>query len=228
MQSALIISAGDFSTIEYADGYLRDRMFDLRVNADLIIACDKGYEYAKKLGIIPNVVMGDFDSSVSVDTAKAYADSVGAEFIVHPIEKDDTDTMLGIKLAIERGAKDIYLCCCLGKRMDHTMANIQSMVYASKNNVTCRIITDNEDMVVLNPGKYSFSYRKDYSLSLFSMTNVTKGLRIENALYNADAVDITNTFPIGASNGWKEMDKSVEVSFEEGQILVIESSLAGE
>ena len=75
MKTCIIISGGDYSPI----GPVR--------SGDFVIACDKGYEYARREGIVPQLIMGDFDSY-----GGALPESVPVERFKK--EKDDTDTML--------------------------------------------------------------------------------------------------------------------------------------
>ena len=73
-----IISGGDFSPLDGID------------EADFVIACDRGFEYAQRGGIKPNLLLGDFDSysgALPEDT----------EILLLPVEKDDTDTMSAIR-----------------------------------------------------------------------------------------------------------------------------------
>ena len=65
-----------------------------------IISADAGYLHAKKLGLKTNILIGDFDTLAEIPTDID-------EVIKFPKEKDDTDTMLAIKLAIERGYDNI-------------------------------------------------------------------------------------------------------------------------
>jgi len=83
---------------------------------DLIIGADRGYLNLKRAGISPDVVMGDFDS---------YSGSVNCENIVRfPVIKDDTDSAIAIKYAIERGYREIAVYGAIGGNLDHTIANI--------------------------------------------------------------------------------------------------------
>ena len=89
---------------------------------DFVIAADAGYRTCRALGIVPDLLLGDFDS-MDQPTDFAYVERV-------PVEKDDTDTMLAIKTALDKGCKEIYLYGGTGgKRLDHTLANLQSLLY---------------------------------------------------------------------------------------------------
>ena len=101
-----------------------------RNGENLYIAADRGYLTAKVLGITPSVILGDFDSYPLTDEMR----ESGAEIIRHPVEKDDTDLMLAIKLALGRGYTDIEIIGCLGgERFDHSIATLQSLAYVAEN-----------------------------------------------------------------------------------------------
>ena len=90
-----IIGAGDFFG-------LRETPDD----SDYVIAADAGYAYCKENHIIPDLVLGDFDSLGSAPKHP--------NVIELPIEKDDTDTMYAIKLGLEKGYRRFYLYGALG------------------------------------------------------------------------------------------------------------------
>ena len=87
---------------------------------DFVIAADGGLEHTKKLGITPDVVLGDFDSLGFTPE--------GAN--VFPVEKDDTDAMLAVRRGLERGCRQFLLYGSLdGPRLDHTVANFQTLQF---------------------------------------------------------------------------------------------------
>ena len=87
-------------------------------NGAFVIAADAGIEKLNKAGIVPDLIIGDFDS--------LGARPSGENVRIFPVEKDDTDTMLCLKHAIGQGANDVTILGGIGGRLDHTFANIQS------------------------------------------------------------------------------------------------------
>ena len=91
--------------------------------ADLLIAADGGALLCSRWGLLPQLVVGDLDSlgaSHAEDLARR-----GARVVAHPPEKDESDTELAVRLALERGAQEIVLLAALGGgRLDHAIANI--------------------------------------------------------------------------------------------------------
>ena len=203
-KTCLIVSGGDFSPLP-ADP----------TPFDCVIACDRGYEYAQRLGLIPDVIIGDFDSSARPDTAIPVR--------VHPVMKDDTDTMLAIRHALEKGFRDISLCCALGGRFDHAFANVQSLAFAAERGAVGRILSEDTVITAFPDGCRSFPRRDGWSFSCFSLSDVCTGVSIRGAKFKCEGADISNRFPIGVSNVWAEDE--ITVSFESGILAVIESRL---
>ena len=110
----VIISGGNYAPVEGVQA------------EDFVIACDKGYVYAEKAGVRPNLLVGDFDS---------YEGVLPSDLPVwrYKKEKDDTDTMIAIRYAVEQGFAQVELFCALGGRLDHLYANLQAAAFAVAN-----------------------------------------------------------------------------------------------
>lgn len=204
MKTCLIISGGDFAPLAESLEY------------DYVIACDHGYDHALKLGIVPNLILGDFDSCAF---DKESVTDIPIE--THPVCKDDTDTMLAIKKALALGYRNIVIICALGSRFDHSLANIQSMAYVAEHGGTCELFGEGEQLKTLSCGSVKLPYKENYSLSLFSLTDKCEGVSISGSEYDCEDVTLTNTFPLGVSNKWKE--DFVTVSVKSGILLTVES-----
>ncbi|MBQ0027019.1 MAG: thiamine diphosphokinase [Lachnospiraceae bacterium] len=207
MSTTLIINAGEFSPIPN----------DLKY--DYVIACDGGYTNAVRLGIKPDLIIGDFDS-YDGDPDKDFG-----EIPVHKynVMKDDTDCMLAIKYAIRQGATKVILACSLGGRMDHLFANIQSMSYVASRGIACELVSATDYMKIITNETLSLPIEDGYSLSVFSLTNTCKGVTIKGALYSITNYTLENTFPLGLGNSWDS--DQITISLKEGQLLVIKSKI---
>ncbi len=206
MKTALIISGGDYSSLPAL------------IQFDICIACDKGYLYAEKMGIRPDIIIGDFDSA-----SRPLYNNI--PILTFPVEKDDTDTMLAIKYALEKRCEHIIVICALGNRLDHTLANIQSLAFIAAHNCVGEIISDTEHIQTLT-GEASIVLprRSSRSLSLFAVSDKCEGVSISGAKYDVADVTITNTFPIGCSNAWDK--EEVTVSIKSGILLIVESFMS--
>ena len=90
------------------------------INAEYIIAADSGLKYIDELGLVPDMILGDYDSVEDglLDKYKSI------DIKTYPREKDYTDTHIAIINALKAGASDIYILGATGTRMDHTFTNI--------------------------------------------------------------------------------------------------------
>lgn len=205
MKKCLIISGGDFCSVPRTKEY------------DYIIACDKGLEYASLLELSPDYIIGDFDSYSGIISKES--DNVA----IYPVQKDDSDTLLGIKHALSLGYTHITIICALGGRLDHTIANIQCMSYATEHNAICEIISDSEHLISFAGPQIALPRKAGYSLSLFSMTDSCENLSIKGAGYDAEKITLTSAFPLGLSNYWTS--DTVTISLSKGILLIVMSKL---
>ena len=86
---------------------------------DLILAADGGYRHCQAAGLRPDLLLGDLDSLETPPQALPVQ--------TFPAEKDDTDTMLAVKYALAQGCTTVHLYGCTGGRLDHTLANLQTL-----------------------------------------------------------------------------------------------------
>lgn len=184
--------------------------------AEYIIACDKGYLYAKEQGVPVNLVLGDFDSY------EGELDK-GVERKCYPKEKDDTDTMLALKLAISRGYDKIKLCCALGGRLDHLYGNIQAAVWAAVRGAQVTMENEQEELLVTGSGTVVLPRKEGYSLSLFAPAGEETILSVSGVKYPLERGTLLSTFPLGVSNEW--IKEQAEITVEQGILLVIQSQM---
>ena len=177
---------------------------------DLVIAADGGVKHTESLGIRPDIVLGDFDSL-------GYAPA-GAE--VHPVEKDDTDAMLAAKRGLEKGCREFLFYASLdGPRLDHTVANLQTLRYLADRGATGRLVGLRQQVTLLRNGQLTLPPREKGDISIFAFGGEAKGVTIRGLKYELEKGSLTPSFPLGVSNSF--VGKSAEVSVEEGDILVI-------
>lgn len=180
-----------------------------------IICADSGYEHAKALGIKPNIIVGDFDSY----SGKLPDD---CEIYRSVPEKDDTDTLLAVKIAIERGYDRIYLYGAMGgSRFDHAFANIQTMLYAREHGAEL-ILLGNERISL--QGKGICRYPKSDGDAYFSVFAITESVRIKSmsgVKYTLENYEMKPSFPIGVSNEITDNEAVLEI--ESGTAVIIQS-----
>lgn len=175
-----------------------------------IIVADSGYNTVKQLGFTPDLTLGDFDSLKEKP--------VCGEIMTVAAEKDDTDTMLAVKTALERGFRDISIVGAIGGRLDHTFANIQTLAYILRQGGFGRLIGENDTVELLKAGKYSYERKDRMYLSLFAYGEAAV-LTSRGTKYDLTEHTIDNTFPLGVSN--EILADKCSISVHKGQLLVI-------
>lgn len=200
----VVISGGDFSPVP---GISPD---------DFIIACDRGYVYCECLGLRPDLIISDFDS---------YTGPVDSEIPLNRFvsEKDDTDTMLAVRYAVEHGFHELLLCCALGGRLDHLIANLQSLVYAQKHGLPAILLSEDTEIRTLADGTLCVPRREDWSLSVFALDGPCRGVCITGAKYPLANAELLPSFPLGVSNTWA--GEEAVISVEEGILVIVLSKI---
>jgi thiamine pyrophosphokinase len=116
--------------IIFANGDLHPSELELEFGKDdFLIAADGGSRHCAILGIIPNVLIGDFDST-DPDLILAW-EGMGVEVIRHPEDKDQTDLELAFLHAQSRGASKILVYGAIGGRLDMTLGNLVLLAHPS-------------------------------------------------------------------------------------------------
>ena len=175
---------------------------------DFVIAADGGQAPLSRMGITPNLAVGDFDSSnapTSIPTVK------------HPVEKDDTDTALAIEEGARRGYTTFALYGCLGGRLDHTFGVVQTALGAAKRGY--RVFLVGEGVVGTVLVNDSISFHSHGTVSVFALTERAFGVTLEGLKYPLCGATLTNDFPLGVSNLAKA--ETVTVSVEEGALYLL-------
>lgn len=182
-------------------------------DTDFVICADKGWQNAVKNGIKPDMIVGDFDSS-------PYPEDTDASVTVLPVVKDDTDTFHIARYIIENGFTDVLMLGLMGgKRIEHTIANLQTLVYFAKNRVNATAMDRYSTIMAIENGAITLPDMPGKFFSLFSMGDVAEGVSIKGAKYPLENYTITNFYPIGISNEF--IGETVEISVTDGSLLLI-------
>lgn len=175
----------------------------LREN-DHFIVCDSGLNNAEKLRVMPDLIIGDFDSHEKPET--------DIETIVLPREKDDTDTVFAVKEAMKRGFKDFLILGAVGQRLDHTLVNVYMLLLLAENGCTAMIADDYSEMSLigylksvtdLQGSAVSASAEVDDSYPYFSLAAINgtlSGVTIENAKFPLENATIEPSYQYATSN----------------------------
>ena len=147
---------------------------------DLVIAADAGYLTARRLGVTPDVVLGDFDTLGEENIPD------GVECLRVPREKDDTDTQLAVRTAIERGAGEIVIVGGLSGRIDHTLSTLAILedLWERKENRIYAILTDGKNRVRFIRNSGAILPRSQYRyFSLIAADETVMGITLDGCWY---------------------------------------------
>ena len=179
---------------------------------DFVIAADAGYRICQQLGIVPDLLLGDFDS---MEQPEEFPD-------VHrsPVEKDDTDTMLAVKTALEHGCDTIYIYGGTGgKRLDHTLANLQTLWYIRRNGARGYLYDDDFIWTVLENESFTIERTVEWGLfSAFCLGDRAEGIDESGFQYSLKDAVLTADFPLGVSN--HIMEPTATVTVRNGALII--------
>ena len=185
---------------------------------DLIIAADAGYLTAQKMGITPDVLLGDFDT-LGVENIPD-----GIECLRVPAEKNDTDTQLAVQVAIERGAKEIVIVGGLSGRLDHTLSTLAILedLWERKNDRIYATLTDGKNRVRFLRNSGTILPRSQYRyFSLIAVDPLVKGITLEGCKYPLKNGRISRRHQWAVSNEITGNCTLIEI--RRGGVWVIES-----
>ena len=199
METCIIFCAAEFDTPATPIG-----------PEDFVIAADGGLQHTKKLGITPDVILGDFDSL-------GYTPEGASVF---PVDKDDTDAMLAVRRGLDLGYREFLLYGSLdGPRLDHTVANFQTLQFLCDHGAWGVLCGSSTMVSVIKNGSLCFPSGCDGHLSVFCMGADARGVTLNGLYYPLENGTLTAGFPLGVSNHFT--GEPAEISVADGSLLVI-------
>ncbi len=196
--------------------------YKIKKNADdYVIAADGGF--AQEVGCCPDAVIGDFDSLGFIPDAE--------DVQVYPKQKDDTDMMLAVKLGLSKGYRKFVLLGGIGGRLDHTLANVQTLSYLHAQGATGVLKGDETDIFLIGSSESEedsivFPRETTGIFSVFSYGETARRVSIRGGEYEVENVVLTDTFPLGVSNSF--VGKEVTISVGAGRLLVVHEKYGGQ
>ena len=175
---------------------------------DYILAADGGFRHLQALSVVPDGILGDFDSLGYIPRGAA----------VFPVEKDDTDAMLAVRQGLKLGYREFVIYGGLdGQRLDHTVANYQTLQFLAENGAVGYLVGRDYIVTVIRNETLSFAASAQGILSLFCMGPDARGVSIRGLQYCLENGTITSGFPLGVSNHFA--GSAAQISVEDGSLL---------
>ena len=188
---------------------------------DMLIAVDGGLNYCSVLEVEPNLILGDFDS-VGQEQKEALLElgkQVPDRVIALKPEKDDTDMLAALKLGLEFGYTSFNIYAATGGRLEHTIANIQCLLYLKNHDAVGYLMDGNGMIFVMQNEEVRFRNTLEGYLSLFALGKSAKGVTIKGMKYELEQETLTNDYPLGISNEFIGEEALIRV--EDGEVVCI-------
>ena len=188
---------------------------------DLVIAVDGGLNYCSVLKVEPDLILGDFDS-VGEEQRKALLElqkQIPDRVIALKPEKDDTDMLAALKMGLEFGYTSFQIYAATGGRLEHTIANIQCLLYLKNRDAVGYIMDGNGMIFVMQNEEVKLRNTLEGYLSMFSLGKNAYGVTIKGMKYELNNYTLTNDFPIGISNEFIGEEALIRV--EDGEVVCI-------
>lgn len=169
------------------------------IKYDYVICADGGLDKAQDYGIMPDIIIGDFDS-VDLSLLKQY-ELQNIRTLKFPAEKDFTDMELAIEHAISKGYKNITLIGASGSRLDHTLGNITLMEKYYKDGVHITIIDNNNEIKIISDNsELIIKFKQSIYISMIPVTDEIQGLSMEGFKYPLKDVEVKRGSTLLISN----------------------------
>lgn len=206
----LIFAGGDIDDYCFVNQYI-----DM---ADYIICADRGINHTRIIDIIPNLIVGDFDSASKEDMI--YYKNKNVPFKAYPAKKDKTDTEIALEIAMEKKPKEIWIVGAIGTRLDHTLGNIHLLYLALQKKVSISLVSKYNKVYLIDKSITISGKEKD-TVSLIPFTLEVKGVNTEGLYYKLKEAVLYGGSTYGISNVMTSTKASIKI--KSGLLLVIQA-----
>lgn len=183
---------------------------------DYVIAADGGLRYLEEAGVKPDMIVGDFDT---LGYEPDHDNVVRLQ-----VMKDWTDTFVAMEKGTELGYGTFAFYGCLGGKLEHTIANLQHLVWLAQRGMT-GWMTDGRVWATAihgdgaKSGRLTLPARPSGMVSVFCMGDKAEGVTLQGLKYCLQYGELTNAFPLGVSNEF--IGENAQISVKKGTLLVV-------
>lgn len=206
-EPALIIANGEACSQELTDQLLEW--------SPLVVVLDSAIERVIELGIKIDVLIGDFDRNFDPEY---YLDKQYPLEIVRTSDQIYTDLEKAFIYLINRGIPAVNVIWATGKRADHTITNITSIV-RFKNDLKI-VIYDDYSKIYPLPNSFKKWYEKDTIISLIPVGKAD-GIITDNLMYPLTNESLIIGQRTGSSNSVLN-NGIVTITYQKGNLLMME------
>ncbi len=187
-----------------------------------IVCADGGVYNALRMGLAPDIVVGDMDSLGSEDHDRLQA--AGCRFVIHPVAKDETDLELALLWCKDDGADDVIVVGAFGGRPDHALANQLLLADARFRKMNLHLCVRDWD-VWLARGDTIIHGRAGDTVSLIPLTERVTAVVTDGLLYPLRRETLRRGPARAVSNSM--LAATAHVHFERGLLIVMHGVMHG-
>ncbi len=180
---------------------------------DYIICADGGYDIALEANIVPDLLIGDFDSIKTIPE--------NVEKIILPVEKDVTDCEASYIEGVKLGFNEFVILGGTGGRFEHTFANISIMARASIQGKKITIVDSKHIFRAITDSLIKIPFLPNRQISVFAFGDKAYGVSEIGFHYSISDYTLDPFIPIGISNDITE--DFGEISVEKGTLIIVET-----
>ena len=191
------------------------------IQAEYVIAVDRGLEFSYRNQLMPTHIVGDFDS-VEAELVEYYERQTQVPIRKFRPEKDASDTEIALHLAIELGAEKVWIFGGTGSRLDHVMANIQILKIAQDHGVKA-YLQDSNNRISLAKKEVKLCKEDSFGdyFSVFPFGGIVEDISIKGAKYPLSHYKLYPNSSMCVSNELQEDE--VKITFPTGTIILMET-----
>lgn len=217
-KKAIIFCNGDLADLSRVGAHIDE--------STLLVGCDGGTSHILSLGLIPHVVIGDFDS-ISPKIERALSAVGGSssggkgknvEYVRYPREKIWTDSELGLMYAIKKGCQEFIMTGVRGTATDHFLGNLYLLAKKKYASLKIKIVEGNEEIVLVRQ-HIRIRGKKGDAVSLIATGRNARGVTTKGLFYPLKNAVLKSGTAQGIRNCLT--GKNAEIKLKKGAILVI-------
>lgn len=216
MKTCLIVTGGKLD-LAFAQSFLKTNKIDK------IIAVDGGLAFAEALGLVPDYIVGDFDT-VHNDVIERFRTIPYIVWEKHKPEKNETDTELARSRAMTLGCGRIIFLGATGGRLDHMLGNIHALYSCMQSGMEAWIVDAQNRIYLLDEGKI-FKRKDTFGtyISFLPYTEEVHGITLKGFKYPLDKKTIRRGEEVGLCISNELHEDTAELTFQDGILICVES-----
>lgn len=183
--------------------------------SDTIVCADGGTIWAVAYGLMPDIIIGDFDSITP--SLKKSLEKEKIEWHTFPKDKDLTDSELALEYVIKKGYRDILIIGAFGSRIDHMMANFGMFAEAEREGAKIMIVIDKQEIRFIHD-QIDLDGQIGEFVSLIPVKGDVTGVTTQGLKWRLYNATLFFGKTIGISNEF--ISKKVRITLDKGIVMV--------